>query len=123
MPNPTCPYCHSARQVIKSGRNDSGSQRYRCQACRRYFTPAPKPEGYAPATRNFALKLYLEGTSLRAIGRLLHLNHQTVANWVAAAADKLPEQVSDHAATNDVELDELFSFVNKKKSKSTSSSP
>ena len=94
MTNPTCPYCLSPRQVIKSGLNDSGSQRYRCQACRRYFTPAPKPAGYDRATRNFALKLYLEGTSLRAVGRLLHINHQTVANWVDAAADRLPEQGS-----------------------------
>jgi transposase-like protein len=108
MPNPPCPYCHSARHVIKSGLNDSGSQRLRCQACRRYFTAQAKPMGYDQATRNFALKLYLEGTSLRAIGRLLHLNHQTVANWVADQADQLPEQVADSSATENVELDELF---------------
>jgi transposase-like protein len=120
MTNPTCPYCLSPRQVIKSGFNDSGSQRLRCQACHRYFTPAPKPAGVALATRNFALKLYLEGTSLRAIGRLLHINHQTVANWVAAEADRLPDQVSDHTPTENVEIDELFTFIGKKKSKSTS---
>jgi transposase-like protein len=120
MTNPTCPTCLSPRQVIKSGLNDSGSQRYRCQACRRYFTPTPKPAGYDRATRNFALKLYLEGTSLRAVGRLLHINHQTVANWVDAEADRLPEQVSDHTPTENVEIDELFTFMGKKKSKSTS---
>ncbi|PZR98866.1 MAG: hypothetical protein DLM69_08095 [Candidatus Chloroheliales bacterium] len=114
MTNPTCPDCHSARFVIKSGLNDSGSQRFRCQSCRRYFTPQPKPAGYDQSTRDFALKLHLEGTSFRAIGRLLHLNHQTVANWITAAADLLPAQVADQGATENVEIDELFTFVGKK---------
>ena len=34
--------------------------------------------------------LHLEGLSLRLIGRLLGVNHQTVANWINGYAHYLP---------------------------------
>jgi transposase-like protein len=71
--------------VIKSGLNHTGSQRYRCQQGRRCFASDPKPEGYDLSVRTQTLKLYLEGTRFRAIGRLLGLHHQTVSNWITQA--------------------------------------
>jgi hypothetical protein len=60
---------------------------------------------------------------LRRIGRLLHVNHQSVVNWVNACHQRLPppEDLSqEHTET--IELDERFTFVTfvgEKKSKST----
>ncbi len=71
----------------------------RCQSCHSYFTPQPKPMGYDPVVREQALCLYLEGNSLRSIGRILHVHHQSVANWVNAAEGQLPEQVADQTPT------------------------
>src|SRR6476646_2385873 len=102
---PACPYCHQGQAVIKAGHNRTGSQRYRCHACARYFTPHPQPQGIALAQRTQALQLYLEGTSLRAIGRLLAVHHQSVANWVAAAATTLPAQVGAPPAGDTIEVD------------------
>ena len=51
--------------------------------------------GYAPELRQRAVQLYLEGTSMRAIGRRLGVNHQSVAAWVNQHADQLPAQVTD----------------------------
>jgi transposase-like protein len=82
--------------------------------CKRYFTPEPKPMGYDPAVREQALRLYLEGSSLRSVGRILHVHPQSVANWVKAAEQTLPEQVADQTATGTVEIDELFTFIGKK---------
>ncbi len=70
--------------------------------------------GYDPKVREEALRLYLEGNSLRSIGRILHVHHQSVANWVNAAEKQLPERVSDQTPTGSVEVDELFTFVGKK---------
>ncbi len=73
--------------------------------------------GYDPAVREQALRLYLEGSSLRSVGRILHVHHQSVANWVKAAEQTLPEQVADQTATGTVEtveIDELFTFIGKK---------
>lgn len=120
MQEQACTYCGSRTAVVKAGRNQTGSQRYRCQGCQRYFTPEPKALGYAADLKQRALQLYLEGTSLRAIGRLLHLHHQTVANWINAEAAALPAQVTDTNPTETVEIDELVSYVGKKTSMSIS---
>ncbi|HEU5200397.1 MAG TPA: helix-turn-helix domain-containing protein [Ktedonobacterales bacterium] len=123
MKQPNCPSCQQDQYVIKCGLNRTGSQRYRCQTCQRYFTPDPKPEGYDLALRTQALKLYLEGTSFRAIGRVLSLHHQTVSNWVTQAANALPITVTDQTPSDTIELDELYTFIQQKKTGSTSSSP
>lgn len=118
----TCPHCHGVEQQVKVGANPSGSQRYLCKVCQRKYTPEPKRQGYSPAKRQEAVKLYLDGMNLRRIGRTLKLAHQTVSNWVNARAAELPAQPPSPAAPLAVnELDELFSFVGQKKTKSTSS--
>lgn len=70
--------------------------------------------GYQAQVREQALLLYLEGNSLRSIGRILHVHHQSVANWVNSAEQQLPQQVVDHTPTGSVEIDELFTFIGKK---------
>lgn len=114
MNNPDCPTSQQNHYVIKSGYKQVRTQRSRCQACQRYFTPDCQ-RGYEQAVRDQALRLYLEGTSLRAIGRLLGVHHQSVSNWLKEAAERLPEQVSDQASTPTIEVDELFTFVGQKK--------
>jgi transposase len=117
---PRCPYCGQNQAVVKAGLNRSGSQRQRCQACRRYFTVAPTPTGYDPTTRELAVRLYLEGMSFRGIAKVLRISHPSVINWVNAGARQLPAVVTDLTPTETVETDELFSFIGKKKSASTS---
>jgi transposase-like protein len=117
---PKCPYCGQTRSVVKAGLNNKGgNQRLRCQKCQRYFTQEHWPLGYDPALREQALKLYLEGMSLRGIGRVLGVHHQSVANWIKRASEALPEQVTDNTPTQTVEIDELFTYVGKKRSVST----
>jgi len=114
----TCPYCQSAA-LIKAGLNPSDSQRYTCKSCQRTHTPEPTPKGYPLELHAQALRLYVEGTGIRRIGRLLRVNHQTVTNWINAAAAKVqptPPQPSESAV---IELDELYTFVAQKKTKST----
>jgi transposase-like protein len=119
-----CPHCQSAERQVKSGFNRTGSQRLQCQSCRRQYTPEPNPLGYDDKTREAALRLYLEGNGFRRIGRLLRVNHQTVANWVTAAHARLPREPAgapapEAAAT--LEMDELFTFVGSKRSPRISS--
>ncbi len=120
MDTPICPQCGTHSGVRKWGRNRAGTQRYRCLACQRYFTPAPKEQGHGAATHEQAVRLYLEGMSLRATGRLLGVVHQSVANWVAEAAATLPKAVTDGAPAETVEVDELYTFVERKKGRRSS---
>jgi transposase len=61
----------------------------------------------------------MEGNSQRAIGRILKVSQQSVANWISDYVDKLsPAPVPEKS--QDAELDELYSFVQQKKTRSTS---
>ena len=115
---PKCPYCQT-ETLVKNGFNRSGSQRYRCKACRRYTTLIPKVNGHPFDDHERAMKLYLEGNGLRRIGRLLHVVHQTVANWIRVAHANLPACVPQPALSQVTELDELYTFVGQKKTKFT----
>lgn len=114
-----CPRCQAKQKQYKAGFNPSGSQRYRCGMCNRVYTPRPTAKGYSSETRMLALRLYMEGTSQRAIGRILKVSQQSVANWINAYVDKLPPAPVPEKP-QDAELDELYTFVQKKKTKSTS---
>jgi transposase len=64
--------------------------------------------------------MYVDGMNLRRIGRHLGLHHRTVSLWVEAhtaalPAPPVPEEVKE------AEMDELFTFIGDKKTKSTSS--
>ncbi len=111
----TCPSCGSNSRVHKAGMNGTGSQRMRCMECRRYFTPHRKPMGYSEELRSQAVLMHLEGMSFRAVGRSLGVNFQSVINWFNLAHDALPHHVEDSTPTESVEIDELFTFMGKKR--------
>ncbi len=115
-----CPYCQASERQVKNGRNSSGSQRMRCQICKRNYTPDPKPNGYEESVRTQALWMVLEGMSLRAVGRVLGVSPQSVANWLRAHAAQLPDAPSV-SSPDVVEMDEMFIFIGQKKAASTSS--
>lgn len=114
-----CPGCGSEESQHKIGKTKAGSQGYRCYVCHRSYTPEKKAAGYSQATRRKAIQLYVDGMNLRRIGRQLGLNPQTVANWVKRYAEKLPAAPVP-AQVQKAEMDELFTFIGKKKTGSTS---
>ena len=79
----------------------------------------PNENGYPAEVRLKAIKLYLEGNSFRSIERLLKVNHQSVANWVKEYAERLPNAHMP-GKPKVAELDELFTFIGKKKTNSMS---
>jgi transposase-like protein len=114
----TCPACGS-EELVKDGLNPSGSQRHQCRQCGRIMTLQPLPNGYSPAIRTQALRLYLDGNGFRAIARQLGLNHQTVANWIKHQPVPVSPLPAERVGPEIVEVDELFTFVRHKKTKST----
>ena len=114
-----CPKCKQASNQIKAGTNNSGSQRWRCKHCEKNYTPEPYSNGYSKDKKITALRLYLEGNSLRGIGRLLNIHHQTVANWLEELADHLPPAPLPEEVEIG-ELDELYTSIQGKKRDITS---
>lgn len=109
-----CPTCKEKTRQIKAGKNVSGSQRWRCKHCLKNYTPEPNSLGYDEELKLQALRSYVEGNSLRGIRRILKVHHQTVSNWFEAIAEQLPPgSYPDEPEVG--ELDELFTFIEDKK--------
>lgn len=114
-----CPKCEQSDRQVKSGQNQTGSQRYKCQYCGSRYTPEPKEQGYSDAIRLRAVQLYIDGGNLRRVARQLGVNHQSVANWVKAHVAQLPAApLPDKVET--IEMDELHTFIEHKKTGPTS---
>ena len=114
-----CPHCEATAYQTTYGHTARGSQRYKCRACARVYTPEPLPLGYGEEVKREAVRLYLEGTNFRRIGRVLGVNHQSVINWVNAYHAALPAAAAPVASPETLEMDELFTFVGSKKRRRT----
>ena len=114
-----CPRCQSNTRQVKNGFNGSGSQKYRCNECQAVYTPEPKENGYPAETRLLAIRMYVEGSSYRSIARILKVNPQSIVNWVSDYTASLPPAPMPNKVKN-AELDELYTFIGEKKTKSTS---
>ena len=113
-----CPSCGANWRQMKAGFNQSGSQRYKCGECKRAYTPEAKEKGYSQETRMLAMRMYVEGSSQRSIARILKISPQSVSNWINAYVSKLPSTPKPDKPKV-AELDELYTFLKQKKTKST----
>ena len=78
-----------------------------------------KQQGYRKGIRTLAIRMYTDGLNFRQIGRHLKISHTTVMEWVKEHAEKLPEAPVP-SETYTVEMDELYTFIEEKKTGSTS---
>ncbi len=107
---PSCPKClHVA--CVKDG-IVKGKQRYKCKSCNYRHTVRHK--GGTKSQKRAALELYLEGLGFRSIGRYLRFSHVTVYNWIKQFGESL-EELKSESEIEIVEIDEMHSFVNSKK--------
>ena len=88
--------------------------------CNRKYTPEPKKQGYPDSLRKRAVEMYVDGGNLRRIARHLKVAPQTIANWVSELAEALPNTPLPEEV-KEAEMDELFTFIGDKKTKSISS--
>jgi transposase-like protein len=109
-----------SKNTPKSGHTRTGSQRYKCKECQRIYTPEPKPLGHPDETKRKAVRLYLEGTNFRRLGRILGVNHQSVVNWVNSYHASLPAAKAAVTSPETLKMDELFTFVGSKKGQPSS---
>ena len=91
----------------------------RCRVCSKRYTPLPKAQGYDAATRASALRLVADGINLRRAQRLLRVHHTTILRWKQQAAQRLPVIPPQPLVADEIELDELYTFVTHKKTDTT----
>lgn len=102
-----CPDC-SSDQVVKNGKNCHGHQRYLCRRCGLTFGQLDHRR-VDEATRQMALRQYVEGIGARTTERLLGVSHNSVFNWVRQEVAGKALQRLDAADIEFIEADELWS--------------
>jgi transposase-like protein/IS1 family transposase len=114
--------CHNCRNICrKYGKDRNGFQRWQCLQCTKVFVePHERPfeSMYTRAEPGLmALKLLLEGNSIRSVERMTDLHRDTIMRLLVVAgerSDKLMAQLIVNVPVKDVQCDEIWAFVQKK---------
>ncbi len=94
---------------------DEESKIINCFDCVRQFIDCYSEVGYSKEVKEDCLTMYVNGNGFRAIERITKVNHNTVIRWVRQAANQLPDSPKDYKIPQVGQLDELQTFVGKKK--------
>ena len=115
-----CKYC-SSNELVKSGKV-RGLQRYRCNECRKNQVPGDGRVKYSNKIRYLALAMYLNSAGFRSIGRVLKVPFQLVHSWVRKAGEQVEDEASRRISPPKeiaiLEMDELYTYIQKKSGKS-----
>ncbi len=121
-PNPICTQPH----VVRNG-SHRGRQRYLCCACKTYFGETQGTPMYGlktPASEVAqALLVVMRRGSLRAAEEITGHKYETIGIWLQRAAEHaeaLTEVLASDLHLSQVEIDEFWSFVQKKKGQGNS---
>lgn len=124
-PNADC-RAHNKRgllNIIRFGKQPNRTQRYRCTECGRTFARTlgtPFFHKHIPKREIVQMcKLFVEKNSLRSVARVTGRHLDTVrgvADAVAAHAKKHNEYFVKELGLSTIEVDEIWSFLKKKKS-------
>ena len=118
-----CKHCGSS-SYVKSG-IIHGKQRYLCKACLKTYRLGDLRERYTQEQRLKVLKMYLEGVGIRSIERLENVPNSLIIKWIRKYANILRQKLLSTPIPNDIkdiqilEVDELFSYIQKNKTKHT----
>ena len=116
----SCKKCGSSKYV-KNGKV-RGEARYLCKECGCNFIAGDRRirEEHAPLKALCVLIYSLSKGTFRGLGEICGVAHTSVYKWIKAAAEQLPEPEIT-ADIQEVEIDEMWHFLDSKKTKNGSS--
>lgn len=121
---PNCKRCSSGT-VVKNGRT-RGKQRWLCKDCQLNFVPGDERKTWREERyhkqKSLAVLLVCLGLSYRAAGLVVGVVRNTVYEWFKAFAGKIELPVPA-GPLELVNLDEMWHFVQKKRTSSGSGKP
>jgi transposase-like protein len=125
-----CPHCLS-EQIVKRGRTRRGTQRYLCQnsACTQgRFLLDYRNRGCLPEVKHQIIDMSLNASGIRDTARVLRISTDTVLRELRKKGEALesvnsallrtlnPNEIHvDIERAGEAEMDEMWSFVGKKK--------
>jgi len=110
------------KNIIRFGKQQNGTQRYQCTECKRTFARTLGTPFFHKHLKKKEIinicKMLSEKTSFRAIGRITGHHKDTIcsiADAVAKHCKKFNEYFITELKLTPIEVDEMWSFVKKKK--------
>jgi len=70
---------------MSGGYNASGSKRYYCKLCKKWYTPVPTKWVYTESEREQALRMIVDGCTGRGVGRQLKMSKANAYRWAREA--------------------------------------
>jgi transposase-like protein len=113
-----CKYCAS-EDAVKDGLVKK-KQRYFCKSCTRTFRYGDDREKYSIEQKVRIIKLYTDGLGMRTIERSEGAWVPLLIHWIKNFGKMIREKISTASIPNDakeieiLEMDELFTFYQKK---------
>ena len=108
-----CRKCDS-EAIVKNGFM-AGNQRYKCKKCSFQFTRETS-HGKPMKDKILALILYLSGLSMNMTAKIIGVSTQTIMRWIRSFYHKFAETVQYDSTIEEIEVDEMVSYIGKKKS-------
>ena len=111
-----CKKCLEKKAIVKSG-FVRGMQRFKCKNCGCNFVDGDRRQIYSAEAKATAILMYgMCKASYGMIARLFKTSRAMVYHWVKQFGKSLPEpQIAEDV--NDIEFDEMWHFVQSKKTK------
>ncbi|HWE52279.1 MAG TPA: hypothetical protein VG273_20965 [Bryobacteraceae bacterium] len=118
-PKMNCPECDV--RCASFGKHRNGLRRFRCGQCGKTYTEAhqnPLGSMTVPMEKAvLALRMLLEGSSVRSVERITELHRDTILKLLVVAGEKCEKIMGRYirnVPVQDVEVDEVWSFIGKK---------
>jgi transposase-like protein len=107
----------NGRQCIKYGKTKDGRRRYRDNYTKEIFIV--ETNRLNKGFKLFCVFLYINGLSLRIIGMIFDESYVTIYNWATLYSTEISTKysLSNVRQITDIEVDEMFTYIGKKKTK------
>ncbi|MBS1543399.1 MAG: transposase, partial [Bacteroidetes bacterium] len=106
-----CKYC--SQLCLKAGRRKNGTQKFKCQGCKKYQQQTYKYLACYKTTNQSITRLLIEGLGIRSIARVLKISITTVIRRIKGIA-RLVNKPFAVIRRGIYEIDELWTFIGKK---------
>ena len=107
-------------ECVKNGKTKHGQQKYKEKNGDKIFTEGAKSRcGFDE--KSWAMLLYFNGLPAYRIGNIIGVSHVTILNWLDNLTREIKKntKLTDIKDIRDIELDELFHYLKKKKTNYT----
>lgn len=102
-----------------------GKQRYKCKGCGQSYREGDLRERYSTEKKLRVIRWYLEGVGIMSIERMENVPNPLIIKWIRKFSKILRQHLNEIEIPEDakkieiIELDELFTYCQKKLTKST----